>query len=643
MGTAAPSRTSTRVIITFIAALSLLASQLAIFAAQPANADHAVSPAGPLVAAMLVSGNPSCAALGYTYEFKVDEEPTSGKTYTASDNVVVEVGGSLGFEVTMTTTDTAAGQVLSFSANLPVWAVIVKGGPNANVYDYAATSLTDVTADANLHAPEQPVGSGTYAGLSHVSFCFDDPPEEPQDPAIELVKRAVDAEGDDITAALAPGDSFTYELTVSSTGDVPATNVVVEDTVPAVLDIDAGSLVPDEDCSFSGNELTCDLGEIADGSSVTITFDVTVPTDIAADDCTEITNDATVTADGELSDDDTVSVTIDCPPPPPPPTFDPSISLVKTATGANVPTVIDEESGNLTLQFAEDVESGEVTYSYLVTNTGDEALTDLTLIDDVIDPDGTAGLTAAFRAAVEASYGGPILPVDGQVTVEAFYTTTAADLEALTVINVAVVAGVGEQSEEEVDATDTETIDIVQIGDAIVTTPDPAIDLVKVALIEPNEAGEKVVSVGDDGTAEVTYRYTITNTGGSVLSDLTLVDDVIGDLSELIEVDSLEPDASTTVEVTYTTTAADLDAGQVVNVAVTTGTDPEGTVVDADDDETVVVVQVLGVVVVTQPDPPASLPETGADASLLTGLGLLLSALGCAVLAFTPGRHRQAG
>jgi uncharacterized repeat protein (TIGR01451 family) len=643
MGTAALPRTSTRVIITFIAALSLLVSQLAIFAAQPANADHAVSPAGPLVAAELVPGNPSCAALGWSYEFKVDEEPTSGKTYTGSDNVVVEVGGSLGFEVTMTTSTTAAGQVLAFTANQPVWAVIVKGGPNANLYDYAGNGLTDVTADANLHAPEQPLGSGTYAGLSHVSFCFDDPPQEPQDPAIELEKRAVDAEGEDIADALAPGDRFTYELTVSSTGDVPATNVVVKDTVPAVLEVDADSLVPDADCSFDGNDLTCDLGEIANGSSVTISFDVTVPTDIAADDCAEITNDATVTADGDLSDGDTVSVTIDCPPPPPPPTFDPSISLVKTATGANVPTVIDEDSGNLTLQFAEDVVSAEVTYSYLITNTGDEALTDLTLIDDLIDPDGTAGLTAAFRGAVELAYGAPILPVDGKVTVEAVYTTTAADLEALTVTNVAVVAGVGEESEEEVDATDEETVDIVQIGDAIVTTPDPAIDLVKVALIEPNAEGEKVVSVGDDGTAEVTYRYTITNTGGSVLTDLKLVDDVIGDLSDLIEVDSLEPGASTIVEVVYTTTAEDLDAGQVVNVATTTGTDPDGTVVDADDDETVVVVQVLGVVVVTPPEAPGSLPETGADASLLTGLGLLLSALGCAVLAFTPGRHRQAG
>ncbi|MER6344509.1 hypothetical protein ACWC10_09450 [Streptomyces sp. NPDC001595] len=46
--------------------------------------------------------------------------------------------------------------------------VIVKGGPNANVYDYRPTGIQ---ADENLHAPINP-NNGTFYGLSHIDFCL---------------------------------------------------------------------------------------------------------------------------------------------------------------------------------------------------------------------------------------------------------------------------------------------------------------------------------------------------------------------------------------------------------------------------------------------------------------------------------------
>ena len=46
--------------------------------------------------------------------------------------------------------------------------VYVKGGPGGNLYDY--TGLSGVTADEGLHAPVGP--SGSYAAVSHVSFCL---------------------------------------------------------------------------------------------------------------------------------------------------------------------------------------------------------------------------------------------------------------------------------------------------------------------------------------------------------------------------------------------------------------------------------------------------------------------------------------
>jgi hypothetical protein len=77
--------------------------------------------------------------------------------------------------VTIDVRDTAAGQVFDWTSNIGVDVVIAKGGPNANVYTYVGES----TGDTGLHAPAN--ASGKFAGLSHISFCYDadQPPTTP--------------------------------------------------------------------------------------------------------------------------------------------------------------------------------------------------------------------------------------------------------------------------------------------------------------------------------------------------------------------------------------------------------------------------------------------------------------------------------
>lgn len=105
----------------------------------------------------VVPGNPGCDDLtggaGWT-ELKV-EPPVSG---TSTD-------GTLTVDVVVS--DSPDGQVFSWDSNIGVDAVIVKGGPNANVYFYDPED----TSDSGLHAPANP--SGGWAGLSHISFCYD--------------------------------------------------------------------------------------------------------------------------------------------------------------------------------------------------------------------------------------------------------------------------------------------------------------------------------------------------------------------------------------------------------------------------------------------------------------------------------------
>src|SRR5688572_3770378 len=118
-----------------------------------AQFDAAAAPLADHVPPVFVPGNPSCPA-GLT-ELKI--EPVADGTYT---------DGTL--TVTIDVRDTAAGPVFDFTANIGVDTVIVKGGPNANIYNYSP----EATSDTGLHAPVND-SNGKYFGLSHISFCYD--------------------------------------------------------------------------------------------------------------------------------------------------------------------------------------------------------------------------------------------------------------------------------------------------------------------------------------------------------------------------------------------------------------------------------------------------------------------------------------
>ena len=124
--------------------LAAMAGAAALFTALPASAEH-VSPT-------TVQGNAQCPA-GMT-ELKID--PVVDGTFT---------DGTL--TVTIDVRDTAAGQVFDWTSNIGVDVVIVKGGNASNVYTYVGES----TGDTGLHAPAN--RSGNFAGLSHISFCYD--------------------------------------------------------------------------------------------------------------------------------------------------------------------------------------------------------------------------------------------------------------------------------------------------------------------------------------------------------------------------------------------------------------------------------------------------------------------------------------
>src|SRR5262249_7873324 len=78
-----------------------------------------------------------------------------------------------------------------------------------------------------------------------------------------------DADGD---GAVSPGDTLLYRIEVANAGNTSATGVVVSDTVPAGLTLEAGSVQVSQGEVAAESPVRAELGEIVAGSSAAVTF-----------------------------------------------------------------------------------------------------------------------------------------------------------------------------------------------------------------------------------------------------------------------------------------------------------------------------------------------------------------------------------
>jgi len=142
-----------------------------------------LTPAGAAsVTPTFVSGNPSCAgpneSLGFAHGFKPTPEGNPTGTFPLPN------GGSI------TVTENGAQTGIDWTSTFPILAVIVKGGPNANVYYYTPGGSL---GDTGLVTP---LNNSQPFGLSHVEFCWNtDPtptptPTEPTEPPETVTETA---------------------------------------------------------------------------------------------------------------------------------------------------------------------------------------------------------------------------------------------------------------------------------------------------------------------------------------------------------------------------------------------------------------------------------------------------------------------
>jgi LPXTG-site transpeptidase (sortase) family protein len=221
-------------------------------------------------------------------------------------------------------------------------------------------------------------------------------------------------------------------------------------------------------------------------------------------------------------------------------------NIAQAFAGNPTPALTMEKTAKLNTTYAA---GNTVAYSYSVTNTGNVALTSVTVSDDKASVTCPAFTTVGDLDAV--------FDPGESMSCSATYTLLVGDVTAGFVTNTATASG----------TNGTVTTPIVKDKATVTRSGIPAMTL------------EKSVSpTGYMVTGQViTYSYKITNTGNVSLTGITLTDDKAKLVS--CPATSLATSASMTCTASYVITAGDVTTGSVTNTA-TADSDQTGPVVD---------------------------------------------------------------
>lgn len=410
----------------------------------------------------------------------------------------------------------------------------------------------------------------------------------------------------DTSAASDPvrlGDTLTYTISTRNDGGATATGVVLSDPLPVGVTLVPGSLSSDLGTyDPATREVRVPVGagasgsaggSLAVGASATVTFSVVVD-DVAALPRVDNTASAgftdTVTSTAMTSTSNTTETTVapDAP----------ALSIVTTGTVSPIERQDAAAVGDT------------IAWSYVVTNTGDVALTDVT----VIDPEGGTITCVPTTLAVDES---------ATCTGSAAHTVTATDLSAGSVSNGAVAQATPPYGAAPVESTES-------IATVVTAALEPAITVAV--------AHENLSTTDPSGTPfagdRIRARFIVTNAGNAPLDEVAVVDPVFGAVT--CDDRWLEPGAWTTCTAVdeYVVTDDDALAGTISRTVRATGVSAMGTATAVWDDE-------LAALPVDTELPTLPLPDDdgGGDASddaALTDGGLAatgVDARGIALLA----------
>ncbi|MDR1807546.1 MAG: DUF11 domain-containing protein [Propionibacteriaceae bacterium] len=422
------------------------------------------------------------------------------------------------------------------------------GGPAA----LAPGAALDCAAAYTLTQAD--IDQGTVANVARASAASPLPPADPVFPGEPLPPAAADpaaADAATLRGASAPGlalaktatpatvaaagEQVVFRVTALNDGAVTLHDVAVADD-PAGF-TGHGSLGPLA-CPAAGSTWPGPPGVLAPGASVTCeaAYSVTLE-DVAQG---SIANRATATGrapDGTaVTAEAAASVTA---------LTQPGLALAKTAS---------VRGGAAAYRLGDTVD-----YTFLVTNTGNVAVTGVAVAEDAF--------TGAAAAPAVTCPGGSLAP-GASVTCTAAYTAVQADVDAGSLGNTAVATATAASGGAVTSASATATIAADQ---------QPGLALVKAVAVPGGD-----YRAGD----VIEYTFTVTNTGNVTLSAVGVVDGGAlfgGAAPENLTppacpaaAAALAPGAAVTCGAEYAATAADVAAGGIANEAYAVARTPTG-------------------------------------------------------------------
>lgn len=467
-----------------------------------------------------------------------------GVNSTDNNDGILQIGEVITYMATFAIDQDAidAGGILNTATSIAD-PVDENGNDLPAINSVVATSDNDTSGDGEDGVPDSSGNNPTSIPV-------------PQNPSVEVVKSAT-------AGPLLPDGTFdvTFALETTNTGNVTLNNLTLVDdlatqygtgVVVSVVTQPSVSAGPSDPASVSPGAPTTPYtggatsligtgGSLAAGDSYAVTFTVKLDATTAPSQLTNTANTggtppatdtnptpASITDNSEngpetTDDGDPVTPEVsdgtpnlsdpddtDIPTVITPPIAEGEIALVKTA-------VLNDDDGTPGVSAGDTID-----YTYTITNT-DTVLNALnvTVTEDagVFNGSGPLPTPVLDNNGSDLDGGGNLndLAPGASLTFSATYTVTQTDIDAGGVINQATA-----------DAVDPFGNDLTDISDDDVAGPDN--DETAVSLAQtPSMELVKTATVGTllpDGSFDVTFALTASNTGNVTLNDLTLVDDL---------------------------------------------------------------------------------------------------------------------
>ncbi len=479
---------------------------------------------------------------------------TAGLTLVKSANptTVATAGAtvSYSFKITNSGNVTVHNIAIADTFTAPAGPALTIVCPVTTLAPAASTTCTASYTVTQADVDHGTVGnSATVSGLDPAGTTVTSPPSTATvtitpAPALTLTKSA------NPTSVTAAGATVTYSFLVKNTGNVTVTGVSIADTFTAP----AGP----------GLAISCPVTTLAPTVSTTCT--ATYAVSQADVDNGAINNSAT--AGGHSPSGSTVT------------------SPVSTATVSAAPApalTLVKSADQTTVTGA----GQSVTYSFLVTNTGNVTVSGLAVADTFTAPAGPP-LTVSCPTTT--------LAPAASTTCTAVYTTTQADVDHGTIKNTATVSG-----------TSPAGVTVTSPPSTVTVTATPTAGLTVAKSATP-------ASVSTTG-ATVDYSFLVTNTGNVTISGVTIADTFTAPAGPALAVTcpttTLAPHATVTCTATYLATQADIDNGSIDNSATAGGTDPQGHPVTSPPSTAAVTATAAPALTLTKTVSPASATAAG--------------------------------